>query len=339
MPPVRAAFCPARETIEVRETEAPQPAPGEVLVRPRQCGICGTDLHFYHGDLPVSPASLGHEFAGEVAGLGEGVQGFAVGDRVAVEPVLRCQACAYCLSGHYNLCRGRILIGTYYPGGLAEGIAVPSYALYRLPETLDFETGALAEPLAVCVHGVHIVGLTAGERVLVLGSGTIGLFSVLAARHFGAGEIIATYRYDHQAEAAEALGATRVLRDSELEGGLKRGSLDVVVETIGGKAPTLEQALRLVRFGGRVSVLGLFTQPQQVDALSLMRNEVTVTGGITYCRPGQQSDFDVALSILASDPERARRIITHRFPLQDAPAAFATAADKRQGSLKVHIQV
>ena len=338
MPPVRAAFCTAKKTIEVRETDDPQPGPGEVLVRVRQCGICGTDLHFYNGHLPPSPASLGHEFTGEVAALGEGVEGFAEGDRVAVEPIGACQTCSYCRSGHYNLCRARVLLGAYHPGGLAEYIAVPAYALYALPDKIDFETGALAEPLAVCVHGLHLVGLEAGERVLVLGSGTIGLFSVLAARQFGASEVIATYRHDHQGEAAEALGATRILKDSELAS-LKRGSVDVVVETVGGSAPTLGQGLGLVRSGGRVSVLGLFTQPVQLDALSLMRNEITVTGGITYCRPGQQSDFDVALGIIAADPERVRRVITHRFPLDDAGSAFATAADKKQGSLKVHIQV
>ena len=324
--------------MEVRETDDPQPGPGEVLVRVRQCGICGSDLHFYNGHLPPSPASLGHEFTGEVAALGEGVEGFAEGDRVAVEPIRACQTCSYCRSGHYNLCPERILLGAYHPGGLADYIAVPTYALYKLPDNVDFETGALAEPLAVCVHGLHIVDLCAGERVLVLGSGTIGLFSVLVARHFGASEVIATYRHDHQGEAAQAMGATRVLKDSEL-GDLKRGSVDVVVETVGGSAPTLSDGLRLVRFGGRVSVLGLFTRPVEVDALSLMRNEITVTGAITYCRPGLQSDFDVALDIISADPERVRRIITHRFSLDDAGPAFATAADKTQGSLKVHIQV
>ncbi|HEY5638446.1 MAG TPA: alcohol dehydrogenase catalytic domain-containing protein [Dehalococcoidia bacterium] len=335
---MRAAFCTAPNTIEVRETDDPQPGPGEVLIRVRQCGICGTDLHFYHGDLPPSPASVGHEFAGEIAALGDGVEGFAEGDRVAIEPIRACQACSYCRSGHYNLCRGRVLIGAYYPGGLAEHVTVPGYSLYRLPDNVDFETGALAEPLAVCVHGLHIVGFGAGERVLVLGSGTIGLFSILAARHAGASEVIATYRHGHQGEAAEAMGATQILKDSELES-LKRGSVDVVVETVGGNAPTLGQAIGRVRFGGRISVLGLFTQPQQIDALSLMRNEITVVGGMTYCRPGQQSDFDVALGIIAADPERARRVITHRFQLGEAGAAFAAAADKKQGSLKVHVQV
>lgn len=335
---MRAAFCTAKETIEVKTTDDPKPGPGEVLVRVRQCGICGTDLHFYRAQLPPSPAPLGHEFSGEVAELGEGVTRFAAGDRVAIEPILSCQKCSFCRSGKYNLCPKRILIGAYFPGALADYIAVPEHTLYKLPENVDFELGALTEPLAVCVHGLHIVGLTAGERVLVLGSGTIGLFSVLAARHFGASEITATYRHDHQGEAALAMGATRVIKDSEIDS-VNQHQIDVVVETVGGSAPTLAEALKKVRFGGRISVLGLFTQPQQMDALSLMRNEVTVAGGITYCRPGQQSDFDVALGILSADPDRARKIITHRVPLDDAGQAFETAADKRQGSLKVHIQI
>ena len=338
MPAVRAAFCTAKETMEVRQTDDPTPGPGEVLLRVRQCGICGTDLHFYHGDLPQSPTSLGHEFSGEIAAVGEGVTRFSAGDRVAVEPVRSCRVCDYCRSGRYHLCKSRILIGSYYNGALADYIAVPEYALYTLPDTVDFEVGALTEPLAVAVHGVHIVGLKARERVLVLGSGTIGLFSVLVARHFGASEIIATYRHEQQGRAALAMGATSIVHDGETDG-IKKFRMDVVVETIGGRQPTLTQALNLVRYGGRVSVLGLFTQPVQVDALSLMRNEITVAGGITYCRPGLQSDFDVALGILAADPERARRIITHRFALEDAPDAFATAADKSSGSLKVHIQV
>jgi len=143
MPPVRAAFCTARNTIEVRETDDPKPGPGEVLVRVRQCGICGTDLHFYQGNLPPSPASLGHEFTGEIAALGEGVEGFAEGDSVAVEPILACQTCSYCRSGQYNLCRARVLLGAYHAGGLAEHVVVPAYGLYRLPDGVDFETGAL----------------------------------------------------------------------------------------------------------------------------------------------------------------------------------------------------
>ena len=332
-----AAFCTGKHTIEVRDSDLLKPSADEVLVRVRACGICGSDLHFYNGAFPaIASVSPGHEFCGEVAEIGDGVSGFAKGDRVVVEPIKSCRECAYCRTGQYQICPKHILLGTFVPGGLAEFITVPAYTLYPLPNALDWGLGALAEPLAVAVHGLHIVELALGERVLVMGSGTIGLLSVLAAKAAGAGEVVATYRYGHQAEAAIAAGADRVLKDAET-GGLEKAGIDVVVETVGGAAPTLSQALGIVRPGGRISVLGLFTQPIQMNALGLMLKEVRMAGGITYCRPGQHSDFDTALSILLSHPDRARAIITHRFPLSEAAQAFATAADKSTGAIKVQV--
>jgi len=333
-----AAFCTGKQRIEVRETVVPSPGPGEVLWRVRACGICGSDLHFYNGVLPAMPnISPGHEFAGEVVEPGEGVQGSSAGQRVVVEPLRVCRECAYCRTGQYQICSRRVLLGTFAPGGLAEYVVVPAYTLLPLPDAFDFQLGALVEPLAVAVHGLHQVGLSVGERVLVLGSGSIGLMAVLAARAAGAGEVVATYRHDHQGEAALAAGANRALK-AEATGGLEQAGIDVVVETVGGGAPTLAEALNLVRPGGRISVLGLFTQPVQLNALALMLKEARLVGGITYCRPGRHSDFDVAMGILQSEPERARAIITHRFPLEEAAQAFATAADKTTGSLKVQVQ-
>lgn len=332
-----AAFCTARETVTVRETGAPKPAPGEVILRIRACGICGTDLHFYRGEFPATSVSPGHEFAGEVAEVGEGVTRVAVGDRVACEPIPRCGKCNYCTSGRYHLCRKRVMTGTESAGALSEYLAMPEYTLYKLPDSLDFEVAAMAEPLAVCLHGLHVVGLRAGERVLVLGAGTIGLMATLAAASAGA-EVITTYRHDHQAEAALRLGATRVVRDSETAG-LEREGIDVVAETVGGHGETLQQAMGLVRPGGRVSLLGVFTRPVPYNALAAVLKEVTVAGAIVYCRPGVRSDFDVALSILDRNQERARSVITHRFPLAEAAQAFATAADKSTKSLKVQVQM
>jgi 2-desacetyl-2-hydroxyethyl bacteriochlorophyllide A dehydrogenase len=331
-----AAYCTGKEAIEVRETPDPSPPPGEVLIRVRSCGICGSDLHFYHGDFPASPnTSPGHELSGEIAALGEGVTGWEVGQRVAVEPLRRCDECVYCRTGRYHLCPKRILTGSYHDGGLAEYFNFPAYGLYELPESMEFETGALAEPLAVSVHGLHIVNLTAGEKVLVLGSGTIGVMAVLAASVSGA-SVVATYRHDHQAQAAREAGASSVVKDTE-RSGLEKEGFDVVVETIGGSAPTLGQALGIVRSGGRVSVLGVFSQPSQIHALGLVLKEISVVGGITYCRPGVHSDFDTALGMLANHGDRLRSLITHRFSLADAAAAYATAADKSTRSLKVHV--
>jgi len=324
-----------KETIEVRDADTPSPEPGEVLVRVRACGVCGTDLHYYHGVFPSAPnVPPGHEYAGEIAELGQGVEGCEVGQRVAVEPLRNCRECVSCRTGKYHLCSKRVLLGAMAPGAFAEYVTVPAYGLYPLPDGLDFELGALAEPLAVAVHGLHIAGLSIGERVLVMGSGAIGLLTVLAARSAGAGEVVATYRHEHQGRAAEATGAARVVKADDVGG--EKG-YDVVVETIGGNAPTLGQALSAVRSGGRISVLGVFSQTAEINALALMLKEVTMVGGITYCRPGRRSDFDVALGILASEPALARALITHRFPLEKAAEAFATAADKGTKSLKVQV--
>jgi L-iditol 2-dehydrogenase len=332
---MQAAYLTGKQTIELRDTDTPSPSRGEVLVRVHACGVCGTDLHYYHGVFPSSPnVPLGHEYAGEIVELGEGVSGFEVGQRVAVEPLRNCRECVSCRTGKYHLCSKRVLLGAMAPGAFAEYVTVPAYGLYPLPDGLDFELGALAEPLAVAVHGLHIVGLSMGQRVLVMGSGAIGLLTVLAARAAGAGEIIATYRHEHQGCAAEAAGASRAVNADDVGG--EKG-FDVVVETVGGNAPTLGQALSAVRSGGRISVLGVFSQTAEINALTLMLKEVSMVGGITYCRPGRHSDFDVALGILASEPARARALITHRFPLAEAAEAFATAADKGTKSLKVQV--
>jgi len=332
-----AAFSGGREKIEVREMPVPAPGPGEVLVRVRACGICGSDLHVYRGELPVPPAiSLGHEFAGEVVEAGDGVEGFAPGRRVVVEPLRTCRECDYCRAGNHQLCSRRVLLGTFAPGGLAEYVAVPAYTLYPLPDALDFELAALVEPLAVVVHALHLVDLAYGDRVVVLGGGTIGVMTALAARALGAAEVTVTYRYEHQARAALAAGATRVVPADDAAS-LAGEKPDVVVETVGGHAETLAQAVGLVRPGGRVSILGLFTGPVQVNALTMMLNEVRMAAAIMYCRSRRLTDFEAALRIIEADPERARGIITHRFPLAKADQAFRTAADKSTASIKVQV--
>ena len=332
-----ATYFTAKDEVTVKDADNPAPGPGEALIRVRACGICGTDLHFYHGDLPAPPTfSPGHEFAGEIAGLGEGVKGFAEGDRVAVEPIIRCGWCTYCLTGQYQLCPKRILVGAYHQGALAEYVVVPAYTLYKLPDEVDFALGAFVEPLAVSVHGAHLAHIGPGQKVLVLGTGAIGLTSVIAAKHSGAAEVIATYRHEHQGQAALAAGAARIVKPDEAAD-LQSESIDAVIQTVGGD--TIEQALHIVRLGGWICVLALSTAPVPISALSLVRKEAHIVGGITYCRPGHQSDFDVAIGILKADPERARKLITHTYPLAEVGDAFAAAADKTTKSLKVQVQI
>lgn len=343
MPTMTAALLAGPRTIEVKDIDVPALEAESVLVRVRQCGVCGSDLHFYRGDLPLPPGTcMGHEIGGEVAEVGPGVEDLRPGDRVCVEPLLFCGTCQYCRSGQYQLCRQRQLLGTPLPGGFAHYVQVPAYCLYRLPDAIDFEVGSLIEPLAVAVHGLRLAGLSVGERVLVLGAGTIGLMAVLVAREMGVASVVACGRYGQQREAALALGAESAVEDSEealagLSGSPWGSAFDLVVEAVGGHADTLSRAVGFARFGGRVAVLGLFTQPVALNAMSVMVKETRLVGAITYGRAGTRSDFALALDIAARRAPALRGLVTHRFPLERTGEAFETAADKKTGSIKVSV--
>ena len=193
---------------EIVEAEERTPQPGEVQVRVRNCGICGSDLHALHRPQGwTAGRTPGHEIAGEVVAVGDGDEGLRAGDpvragdRVCVEPLLYCGACEYCLAGSYQLCPQRTLLGVGAPGGFAEFVTVPARIVYRLPDGVGFALGALAEPLAVAVHGLRTAasiseGVAPGrERVAVLGAGTIGLLAAFYARQSGAMEVAITARH------------------------------------------------------------------------------------------------------------------------------------------------
>ncbi len=342
---MKAAVVAGPQQFEIQDLPVPELEPGGVLVRVRNCGICGSDLHFYRGEFPAAPGlRLGHEFAGEVAAVGEGVTGLSEGQPVAIEPVEVCRNCDFCRTGRAQLCPNRKLVGTVIPGALSEYVLVPAYLAHPLPEAIDFEVGALIEPLAVAVHGLRLVSLTVGERVAVLGSGTIGLMAVVAARAMGASSIFTTARHQHQADAAMALGATQVIEANEnavetLTAAFAGRPPEVVVETVGGKANTISQAIDLVASGGRISILGLFTGPVAMNATAVVLKEALLLGSMTYGRPGPRSDFEVALEIAAARADDLRGLITHRVALADVGAGFAIAADKSQKSIKVTVEV
>lgn len=343
MPKMTAALFTGPRTFEVKDIDVPVLEPESVLVRVCQCGVCGSDLHFYRGELPLPPGTcMGHEMSGEIAEVGPGVDDFRPGDRVCVEPLLVCGRCQYCRGGEYQLCRQRQLLGAPLQGGFARYVQVPAYCVYRLPDAVDLEVGSLIEPLAVAVHGLRLAGLSMGDRLLVLGAGAIGLMAVAAAREMGAASVVASGRYSHQREAALALGAEAAVEESEealreLSGSAWDSPFDLVVEAVGGHADTLSQAVSQARFGGRVAVLGLFTQPVTLNAMSVMLKEMRLVGAMTYGRAGTRSDFDLALDIAARRAETLRSLVTHRFPVERTAEAFETAADKKTGSIKVSV--
>jgi L-iditol 2-dehydrogenase len=339
---MKSAFSTEARKVELRDVPIPSPQAGEALVRVRNCGVCGSDLHWFCGGFPPPPVCPGHEISGEVVDVGLGVTGLANGTRVAVEPMARCGHCAYCRNGNYQICPEFQIFGTHRDGGFAEHVLVPAYALFQLPAALDFEVGALTEPLAVCVHGVRLGGIGIGDRVLVLGAGTIGLLSVLAARAAGATEVGITARHPHQGAMAKRLGATHVFATTgdgarQLNDWQSDCPVDAVVETVGGTAETLMDAVGAVRRGGTVVVLGVYTSAPSFPALALVVKEVRVVGSLTYGRAGVKADFDIALATLVANAAAVREMITHRFPLAEIQSALETAADKRSGAIKVTV--
>jgi threonine dehydrogenase-like Zn-dependent dehydrogenase len=291
-------------------------------------GICGTDLHFLRGSFPA-PAGLqpGHEVGGTVDALGEDVD-LPIGAPVAIEPLVGCGGCVQCAAGRPNRCARRILYGVDARGGMAEQVAVPAACIHPLPDGLAAADGALAEPLAVCVRGVRLAGVGLGDRVAVLGAGTIGLLSILAARAAGAATVAFTARHAVQHERAVALGGEPLADDG----------FDVVLETVGGRADTLTRAVELARPGGTIGLLGIFDAPVPFPAFDCSMKELRVVGSNCYSRGDTVSDFAAAVDLLAREADLVRGLVTHRFPLAAVNDAFAAAADKSSGSVKVLIE-
>jgi 2-desacetyl-2-hydroxyethyl bacteriochlorophyllide A dehydrogenase len=242
-----------------------------------------------------------------------------------------------CRRGDYHLCARLELGGVTFPGGMASHLVVPSYTLFRLPEALDFEIGALAEPTAVVVHALRLAGVGQGSRVLVLGAGTIGQLAAVAARHFGAEFVAITARHPHQKNAATRLGCDQVL-DPDRQGEVERRPHSVI-ETVGGRASTVADAVNVITRGGTVVIVGLFDAAPAFDPLALIVKEVRLVGSMVYNRRGPEADFDTALAILAARGPDLRHLVTHSFALRDAQRAFETAADKKSGAIKVMLDL
>ena len=337
---MRAARAEGPGRIVVEDVERPEPGAGEVVVAIGACGICGSDLHWYHDEMMMPVACPGHEIAGTVAMAGSGVDTLREGDRVAVEGIASCGACRYCLAGNYHYCPRIGIVGMTIPGGYAEFLKIPARHCFAVGD-MDMATAALSEPLGVAVHGVRIAGLGIGQRVLVLGAGTIGLMAVVAARAGGAGEILVTARRPQQKAAALALGADRVFSDSD-EGALfeaaSENPIDLVIESVGGSASTLDTAVAACRPGGTICLLGVYTKAIAFPALFMVAKELTIKGSFVYNRAGSRADFDVVVDLLRRHGKRiGETMITHRFPLERIDEAFRAAADKTSGSIKVTI--
>ncbi|MFK7898148.1 MAG: zinc-binding dehydrogenase [Myxococcota bacterium] len=308
------------EDKKVRLAEAPAPSGEGVLVRVRACGICGSDLTILDSGFPVSGIP-GHEISGELED----------GTPVAIEPFDPCGACRYCLDGDHQVCvRGVPMIyGIGQDGGMAEEIRVAKSSLVALPRNVDTKTGFLVEPLGVAVHGVRRAAIDGSMRVLVVGGGSIGLAAVAAATTAKA-EVGLVARHAAQVAAGRQLGAEIV------ESGAG-GDYDVVLDCAGTESAT-KAACEALRPKGRLLMLasswGNFTLP----GFAVAQKELDITISSMYGRSGTMRDVDAAAGILGDREEVADAMISHRFPLSEAPAAFEAARDRKGGAIKIALE-
>jgi len=344
---LRAAIFYGPGDIRIEERPLPRIGPGEVLVKIKAAGICGSDLHGYRSAPTHSEGFMfGHEYSGEVVEAAGDVKGLAVGDRVGLEPLIGCGACDYCLSGNYHLCQD-----LWHIPGFAEYQKFPQGKAFKLPENVSYEEASTLDCIAVAVHAAKLSGLKGGETVAVLGAGTIGLLTMQTVKAFGAGSVYETGTYDFQVKLAKELGADAVInvRTEDLIGKMKgltgvevvggrevpRG-VDHVFEAIGGPKGTLEDALGVVRRGGVITVIGNPKDPVKLS--SFVMREIKIIGSSSYAYYDQKPEFQIALDLLAHGKVNAKKIITHKFPLDRIKEAFDVASDKRTGCIKVVIE-
>jgi (R,R)-butanediol dehydrogenase / meso-butanediol dehydrogenase / diacetyl reductase len=320
----RAAFYERDEMIRVGQAEAQAPGPGEVQVQIAYGGICGTDLHIYHGkmDWRVAPAQImGHEVSGVVSAVGDGVESVTVGQRVTVMPLKPCNNCPACAAGHNHICMNLKFLGIDTPGGFQSFWTVPDYAILPLPDSISLKRAALIEPLAVACHDVRLGGVQAGEKIAVLGGGPIGMLVGLVAQHDGA-EVVVSEINPVRVEMGAALGL-EVVNPREVDllalieertGG---AGADVVFEVTASQSGA-EMMTKLPRTRGRIVIVGMFNDAPTVDLFRVLWRELQLFGARVY----EREDFEKAIAIASSEALPLDELISEVVPLERLKAGL-----------------
>lgn len=338
---MRQVVLAAPGEVRVEEGPVPEPGPGQLRVRATAVGICGSDLHALAGhhpfiDLPVVP---GHEAAGIVDALGPEVEGFAVGQAVLLEPNLIDHSCLYCRSGRYNLCEHLQVVGCQTAGALAEAFVAPAERFHPVPGAMSMAEAAMVEPLSTATHAVRVAEGVHEKTVAVLGAGSIGLLTMLAARASGARAIAVTDPLPAKRSLAVELGADHAV-DPTSPGAVDeiRRALpwrpDVVFDCVCTQS-SIEQAVGLALKGGTVVVEGVPRGSVSVPLHLVQDRELRLQGTAMYVR----SDVERAIELIAAGDVPAQRLITWSFPLDRAEEAFRAAAEGIEGRPAVKIQL
>ncbi len=344
----KGAFMRGIDKMVIKEISVPEIGKKEVLVSLEYVGICGSDVHYFHngccGSYKVDLSEdymLGHECAGTIVKVGEEVERLKVGDRVALEPGITCGECEQCKSGHYNLCPDVVFLATPPVQGCNEEyIAFPENMCFKLPDNVSTKEGALIEPLSVGFYASEQGGVKTGDTVVILGSGCIGLVTLLACKAHGAGKIIVADLVEARLQKAIELGATEVINSGK-EDALKkieeltngRGA-DVVFETAGSPV-TIAQTPFIVRRGGTITLVGISAKEEiTYNFAQIMDKEATIKSVFRY-----RNIYPKAIAAVSSGAINVKGIVTHEFDLEHIQDAYDEAVNNKTDLVKAVIKV
>jgi len=329
-----------RKIVE-KEIKVPAPKQGEVLVKIKAVGICGSDVHYYEtgriGDFVVKkPLILGHESAGEIVEIGKDVKDLKIGDRVALEPGVPCRKCKFCKLGRYNLCPNMKFMATPpIDGAFTEYITHPADFCFKLPSSISYEEGAMFEPLSVGLWAAEKADLRPEDKVAILGAGTIGIMTLQSVLVSGVTDVTVFDLIHFRLNVAQRLGA-KLIVDSKKENAFKeyKDRFDIVFETAGSEITT-HNTVNLVNRGGKIVLVGM--PPQDEVALNINRmisKEIKISTVFRYANM-----YPRALSLVSEGKIKLKSLISKHFKLSELQRAFKYVVDNRSETLKIIIEI
>jgi threonine dehydrogenase-like Zn-dependent dehydrogenase len=338
--------------VSYQDFPTPEPPPGWVVVKTSANGICGSDLHYLQGYTrhlvhdENLPAVMGHEAAGVIESLGEGVVELKVGDRVALEPLHACRElglspCPMCQTGNYQLCPHLSIVGVpigrMLPGGYGEYCLYHHTRVFKIPDHVSLEEAALMDTLACTVHAINLARPVPGETAAVIGCGIIGIDTIQCLKTAGLKDILAISKYDWQGEMARKFGATEVIISAGRSDSIKEvkrltqgWGVDQVYECVGGNSDALQEALGMVRPKGKIIMEGVFSGERPIDLLTLLLRESPVLPSMCYSYYEGRREFQMAIDMVSHGKAEQSSMITHRFVNIDWQEAIQTAIDKNR---------
>ena len=338
----RTAYLTQPRKLEVRDSGMPQVKPGDLLIEIKHVGVCGSDLAGFisTGDMPY-PVVLGHECAGVVAGFGDDVKGFEIGDRVAIEPGYPCMKCEYCMTGRYNLCNEMNFMACppWEYSALQRYISFPAMMCFKLPENVSTMEGALVEPLAVGMHAATRAGATVGKSILIIGSGCIGLTTLLACKAHGVTNIYVADIFDIRLKKAKELGAKEIINSGEtdlieriMELTDKEG-VDIVFEAAGNNK-TAQLTQFAVKKGGKIVIVGNVHGDVPLNLMRLASREVDLIGIFRY-----RNLYPKSIEAISSGLVDIKSICTDIYDFENVQQGFDDAYERKMEVVKAVIEL